>query len=51
MKIKVTEIECNASELRQSNTLAESFATLLRCCFIPAGNNDDEEDSDDEQHE
>lgn len=35
MKIKVTEIECNADELRQSNTLADSFSTLLRSCLNP----------------
>lgn len=37
MKIKhvisTTEIECNAEELRQSNTLADSFVGLLRRCF------------------
>ena len=34
MKIRVTEIECNADELRQSNTLADSFSNLLRGVFM-----------------
>ena len=34
MKIRVTEIECNADELRQSNTLADSFSNLLRAVFM-----------------
>lgn len=33
MKIKVTEIECNADELRQSNTLADSFRTFCAECL------------------
>lgn len=52
MKIRVTEIECNAEELRQSNTLADSFLNLLRGCFTGTANctadNQDEEDEDDE---
>lgn len=35
MKIKVTEIECNAEELRQSNTMAEAFTNMLRRAFTP----------------
>lgn len=54
MKIRVTEIECNADELRQSNTLADSFTNLLRGCFNfnrtanCTADNQDEEDEDDE---
>lgn len=52
MKIRVTEIECNAEELRQSNTLADGFMNLLRGCFAGTVNrttdNQDEEDSDNE---
>lgn len=33
MKIKVTEIEATAEELRQSNTLADSLARVLRGAF------------------
>lgn len=35
MKIKttVTEIECSANELRQSNTVADGFLNILRGCF------------------
>lgn len=35
MKIKttVTEIECSANELRQSNSLADGIINILRNCF------------------
>lgn len=35
MKIRttVTEIECTADELRQSNSLSEGFLNILRNCF------------------
>ena len=37
MKIKhvisTTEVECNAEELRQSNSLSDSFTSILRRCF------------------
>ena len=33
MKIKVTEIECTANELRQSNTIADGLLNLLRGVF------------------
>lgn len=54
MKIRVTEIECNAEELRQSNTLADSLTNLLRGCFNfnraadCTTDDQDEEDEDDE---
>lgn len=35
MKIRttITEIECTANELRQSNTLSDGFYNLFRGCF------------------
>jgi hypothetical protein len=33
MKIKVTEIECSAEELRQSNTVADGALNLIRNLF------------------
>lgn len=53
MKIKVTEIECNADELRQSNTLADSFSNLLRNAFMirrAANQDEEEEDEEDGNH-
>lgn len=35
MKIKVTEIECNAEELRQSNSVADAFTNILWRVFTP----------------
>lgn len=50
MKIKITEIECNAEELRQSNTIAEAFTNMLRMAFTPftAYNSTVEDDDDGE---
>lgn len=48
MKIKVTEIECSAEELRQSNTLAESFTTMLRSAFNGVILEREEDDTEDE---
>lgn len=51
MKIKVTEyiteIEADANELRESNTLGENFAMMLRRCFQPIRAYDDDEDEED----
>ena len=33
MKIKITEIEADARELRESNTLSQNLANLLSRCF------------------
>lgn len=50
MKIKttVTEIECTANELRQSNALSDGFYNLLRGCFnnMTSDCEDDMEDED-----
>ena len=35
MKLKVTEIEASAEELRQSNSLADGLSKLLRNAFNP----------------
>ena len=48
MKIKttVTEIECTANELRQSNTLSDGFYNMLRGCFnnMPSDCGEEEEE-------
>lgn len=49
MKIKVTEIEATAEDLRQSRTLAEAVTNVLRMSLIPAVDYDDEEDADEEE--
>lgn len=46
MKIKITEIEADARELRESHTLAGNFANLLARCFQstePFDEDDEEE--------
>ena len=49
MRIKVTEIEASAEELRQSNSLAESFTRMMRNAFKGADTiYEDEEEEDDE---
>ena len=48
MKIKITEIEADARELRESNTLASNFAMMLSRCFQ---NNEPFEDDDAEGEE
>lgn len=48
MKIRVTEIEADARELRESNTLAQNFERLLARCFQnvePFDDDTEEEDS------
>lgn len=53
MKIKttVTEIECTANELRQSNALSDGFYNLLRGCFNNMTSDCDEDDAEDEDVE
>ena len=53
MRIKVTEIECNADELRQSNTLADSFSNLLRGVFMgrQGAYQEEEEEKEEEDDE
>ncbi len=52
MKIRttITEIECTAIELRQSNTLSDGLYNALRGCFNNLTSDceeDDEEESED----
>ena len=52
MKIKVTEIECTANELRQSNTIADGLLNLLRGVFNNATSDcEDAEEADEESEE
>lgn len=56
MKIKttVTEIECSANELRQSNAISDGLSNLLRGCFnnmtsdYDESENEEQEESEDE---
>lgn len=51
MKIKIyekTEIEADARELRESNTLADNFANLLSRAFQSREPFEDEADADEE---
>ena len=53
MKIKITEIEANAEEIRQSNTLADGLTRLFRNAFNPyystQNYTDENDESEDEQ--
>lgn len=49
MKIKITEIEANARELRESNTLAGNLANLLGRCFQSREPFDDEESEEEDE--
>lgn len=46
MIIKVTEIECTAEEIRQSNNVANGIYNLLRGIFNGVIPYDDEEDAE-----
>lgn len=48
MKIKttVTEIECTANELRQSNTLSDGIYNMLRGCFNSMTSDCDDTEAD-----
>lgn len=48
MKIKITEIEADARELRESNTLASNFAMMLARCFQSSEPFEDEDDEEDD---
>lgn len=50
MKIKITEIEANAEEIRQSNTLADGLTRLFRNMLNPYYNmpNDDDKNEGEE---
>ena len=51
MKIRMieTEIEADARELRESNTLANNFAMMLSRCFRSTEPFDDDEEQDEEE--
>lgn len=49
MKIKITEIEADARELRESNTLADNLAMMLSRCFQSNEPFDDDAEDDNEQ--
>lgn len=49
MKIKVTEIEANARELRESNTLASNFSMMISRMF-KSTEPFEEDDEDDDSH-
>ena len=51
MKIKITEIEADARELRESNTLAQNLANLLSKCFQSDEPFDDDDESGAEENE
>ena len=53
MKIRIveTEIEADARELRESNTLAGNFSLLLSRCFKSTEPFDDEKEEDGEKDE
>lgn len=36
MRVKITEIECTAEELKQSNSVADGFRNMLRNAFNPS---------------
>ena len=51
MKIKITEIEASAEDLRQSNTLADGLTRMMRNAFNPynfSTETDIEEGTDDD---
>jgi len=53
MKIKttITEIECTANELRQSNTLSDGLYNALRGCFNNFASDCEEDDEEDTESE
>lgn len=48
MKIKITEIEADARELRESNTLAQNFGNILKRAFMSCESFEEEEEYEDE---
>lgn len=51
MKIKITEIEADARELRESNTLAGNLANMLSRIFQSTEPFDDEGENETEEEE
>lgn len=48
---RITEIEADARELRESNTLADNFAAMLARCFQSTEPFDDEPEADEVEEE
>lgn len=48
---RITEIEADARELRESNTLADNFAAMLARCFKSTEPFDDEPEADEVEAE
>lgn len=51
LKIKITEIEADARELRESNTLASNFAMMLNRCFQSTEPWEEYDETDEEMHD
>lgn len=51
MRIRVTEIEADARELRESNSLAANFANMLSRAFQSTEPFDDEEEEEENDGE
>lgn len=51
MRIKITEIEADARELRESNTLAQNLVNLISRCFQNDEPFDDDEESEAKESE
>lgn len=50
MKIRTTEIECSANELRQCNTVADGILNILKGCFNNLSSDcEDEEETESEE--
>ena len=49
MKLKITEIEATAEDLRQSRTLSEALTNLLRTGLIPDVSVETTEDEEEEE--
>ena len=47
MKLRIVEIEADARDLRESNTLAQNFAAVLNNCFRSTELFDDDDDEED----
>lgn len=51
MKIKITEIEASAEELRQSNSLADGLTRIMRTAFNSYSFSTDEEEQTEREGE
>lgn len=51
MKIKITEIEADARELRESNTIAQNLGNLLKRAFQSCESFEEEEEYEGEGEE